>query len=139
MKFNWMKRKPRGKKQRKGGATTELAVCLPVIVLLVFASIEACSMIFLRQALCATTYEGVRVAVRDNATNTDVLARCQEVLDGRSIGGATVSLNPTNVSVVDPGDPITVSVTASCDANSIMPPWFFGGRSLTASSAMVKE
>jgi Flp pilus assembly protein TadG len=116
-----------------------LAVCLPVLVLLVFASIESCSMIFLRQALSATTYEGVRVAIRAEATNQNVLDRCQEVLDGRNVRGASVTTTPADITAVDEGDPITVTVTASCDANSIMPPWFFGGRSLTASSAMVKE
>ncbi|MEM9660354.1 MAG: TadE/TadG family type IV pilus assembly protein, partial [Planctomycetota bacterium] len=36
---------------RCGLAVTELAVCLPVVVLLVLAMIEACTMIFLKQSL----------------------------------------------------------------------------------------
>ena len=36
---------------RGGVAAVELAVCLPVIVVLVFAAIESCSMIFVTQAL----------------------------------------------------------------------------------------
>ena len=132
-------RRPRRKSKRTGGATTELAVCLPVVALLVFASLESCSMIFLRQALCATTYEGVRVAIHQEATNGQVIERCREILKARNVKGSAITIDVTNVAAVELGKPITVTVRASCDANSIMPPWFFGGRSLAASASMVKE
>ena len=41
----------------------ELAVCLPVIALLVLASIEACTMIFVQQGLETVAYETARFAV----------------------------------------------------------------------------
>ena len=46
---------------RRGGG--ELAVCLPVVVLLVIATIEACSAMFLKQSLTVAAYEGVRTAL----------------------------------------------------------------------------
>jgi Flp pilus assembly protein TadG len=123
----------------RGVAATELAVCLPVIVVLVFAAIESCSMIYITQALHAATYEGVRVAVQPTATNSQVLARTQAILDGHGISGATITLQPADVSAADNGDLVRVVVTASCDANRISPPFFFGGRNIEVRTTMAKE
>jgi Flp pilus assembly protein TadG len=132
-------RRCRQNKNRKGAAVVELAVCLPIIVLLVFASIETCNMIFLRQALNASAYEGVRVAVRPDSTNQKVINRCQAVLDGRGLKETAISINRKNVTNVQPGRPIEVTVSAKCDANSMGPSWFFGGRTLEGQASFVKE
>jgi Flp pilus assembly protein TadG len=55
---------------RRGVAAAEFAVCLPVLVLVVFASIEACSMIFLKESLTVAAYEGSRVALQSAATGS---------------------------------------------------------------------
>jgi Flp pilus assembly protein TadG len=128
-----------GSKTRRGAAVAELAICLPLLVLLIFASIEACSMIFLDHGLSIASYEGVRAAINYDGTNADVTARCNEIINQRSIASATVSTNPGNVTNVERGQPITVTVTAPSDANMISPPWFFGGMTLTARTTMVKE
>ena len=96
-------------------------------------------MIFLEHGLSIASYEGVRAGINYDGTNADVLARCNEIINQRSIAGATVSTNPGNVSNVERGQPITVTVTAPSDANMISPPWFFGGMTLTARTTMVKE
>ena len=49
-------------KGRFGNATVELAVCLPVLVLIIFGSLQASSMYFLRQAMVQSAYEGVKEA-----------------------------------------------------------------------------
>lgn len=96
-------------------------------------------MIFLDHSLTITSYEGVRVAINYDATNTDVMARCDEIIDQRSVNDATVAINPDDVANVPRGEPIQVTVTAPCDANAILPPWFYGGRTLTVTTTMVKE
>ena len=55
----------------RGTALAEIAVCLPIIVLLAFASIEACTMIYLKQSLTIAAYEGGRTAVTPGATSAD--------------------------------------------------------------------
>jgi Flp pilus assembly protein TadG len=124
---------------RRAAAAAELAICLPLIVLLLLASIEACSMIFLDHGLTIASYEGVRAAINYDATNTDVTDRADEIITQRAIVDATVSINPSNVAIVDKGDPITVTVSAPSDSNMIIPPWFYGGRIMTAQTTMVKE
>jgi hypothetical protein len=124
---------------RRGAAVAELAICLPLLVLLVMASLEACSMIFLDHGLTITSYEGTRVAINFDGTNADVLARCNQILTQREIADATVSLNPADVANVPRGQQIAVTVTAPCDPNMIVPPWFYGGQTLSTTTTMVKE
>lgn len=124
---------------RRAAAATELAICLPLIVMLLLASIEACTMIFLDHSLTIASYEGVRVSINYDATDADVLARCNQIIADRGVDGASVSINPANVSNVERGTPIAVTVTAPCDENMLIPPWFYGGRNLSSTTTMVKE
>ncbi len=137
MNRDMIKRKQ--KKNRSGIATVELAICLPLILLVTFGGIEGASMIFTKQALVASAYEGIKVAVTDNATEDDVLAATQAVLDGRLLEGATVEILPSNFSDVDAGTPILVRISAPGDANSVFPIGPFQGRNLSVQAVMVKE
>jgi Flp pilus assembly protein TadG len=123
----------------RGAAAVELAICLPLLVLLVMASIEACTMIFLDHSLTIASYEGVRAGINYDGTNADVLARCNSIINSRKIEGAQVSINPPDVSKVDRGESIAVTVTAPCNLNMIIPPWFYDGRTLRATMTMIKE
>lgn len=124
---------------RRGVAAAEFAVCLPVLVLVVFASIEACTMIFLKESLTVAAYEGSRVTFQPMATDADIIARCQEVLAERSVDGATVSVIPANITTVAAGDPIEIRVSAPCDLNAVMPVWFYGGTTMSGSSIVMSE
>jgi hypothetical protein len=124
---------------RRAAAAAELALCLPLIVFLLLASLEACSMIFLDHSLTITSYEGVRVAINYDGTNAAVITRCNEIIEEREVEGSNVSLSVGNVAVVPRGQPITVTVTAPCDANAILPLWFYNGQTLTSTTTMVKE
>lgn len=125
--------------RRKGAAVVELAACLPVMVLLMFASIEGCNMIFLKQGLTSAAYESARVALHSRATSTLAMARANEVLTSRRIQGATVTFSPATVETVVKGQPFTVTVSAPCSRNANGPEWFFSGRVLSSSVTMVKE
>jgi hypothetical protein len=81
----------------------------------------------------------VRIAVRPTATNSQVIARTQQILDGHGIAGATITLTPADVAAADNGDLVRVTVRASCDANRISPPFFFGGRNIEVRTTMAKE
>ncbi len=124
---------------RRGIAAVEFAVCLPVLVLVVFASIEACTMVFLKEALTMTAYEGSRVALTPGMTSADVTNACQQILTARNISSATISVVPNNLSTIPAGDPIAITVTAPCSANAVMPVWFYGGTSLNGAAVVMKE
>jgi|SRR6516165_2385858 Flp pilus assembly protein TadG len=124
---------------RRGTAATELAVCLPIVVLLVVATIEACSMIFLRQSLSVAAYEGVRTAIRPGATAADVESTCQQILSDRHVAGATISVNPSNIATIAPGQYVNVTVSAPCAGNSVVPLEFYRGRTLATTASMMIE
>jgi Flp pilus assembly protein TadG len=125
--------------RRRGVAAAELAVCLPVVVLIVIATIEACSMVFLKQSLTVAAYEGVRTALVEGATDTSVRATCERILRDRRVEGAAVTVEPSNFGALEPGDYVDVTVTAPCDTNSVAPNTFYRGRTLTATASMMIE
>jgi hypothetical protein len=125
--------------RRRAAAAAELAICLPLIVFLLLASLETCSMIFLDHSLTIASYEGVRMAINYDASNASVIARSNEIIAERDVADATVTINPVNVASVPRGDRITITVAAPCDSNAMLPLWFYGGRMLSCSTTMVKE
>lgn len=124
---------------RRGLAAVEFAVCLPVLVLAVFASIEACTMVFLKESLTVAAYEGSRVALKPGTTEAAVTARCQQVLTERNVAGGTVEIIPGVISAITVGNPLEIRVSAPCEANAIMPVWFYGNSTMSGSSIVMKE
>lgn len=124
---------------RQGVAAAEFAVCLPVLVLLVLAMIESCTMIFLKQSLTVTAYEGVRTALQERAVAADVQKTCQQIFADRRVQGGVVTINPPNFETLPPGAYIEVTVSALADLNSVIPGSFFNGKTLTATATMMKE
>ena len=134
--FNGRNAAPR---KGRGVAAAELAVCLPIVVLLVVATIEACSAVFLKQSLTVAAYEGVRTALVEGATASTVQTACNQVLSDRKIEGATVKVSPLDIAVLKPGEYVDVTVMAPCSENSVVPANFYRGRSLSATASMMIE
>ncbi len=124
---------------RRGVATVEFAVCLPVIVLVVLGSIEAASMLFLRQAMIQSAYEGAKVAILRNADNDDAIAAAEAVVRSRQLDGVTISFDPPNVASAAPGDTIRVTASAPGNANSFIPFGPFRNNVVAADAVMIKE
>ena len=105
---------------RAGVATVELAICVPVLTLIVFGSIQATNLIFLQHAATAATYEGSLELAKSNATNASVQARIQQVLDARGIGNTTIAILPagTDIAQTPPGTLVTLQVTADVQSNT---------------------
>ena len=130
---------PPNRRRRRGVAATELAVCLPIVVLLVLGTIEACSMVFLKQSLAIAAYEGARTAIVPGATKAEVEAACQQILAERNVSGGTVTVKPSNIDALNPGDFVDVTVSAPCNTNSVVPNKFYRGRTLKSTASMMIE
>ena len=127
----------RGK--RFGAAAVEFAVCLPLIILIVAGSIEGASLLFLRQALIQSSYEGAKVAVKQDSVNSDVTNIAIAVTDGRNLTGVTVETEPGNIASVAQGELIRVRVTAPTSGNSLFFNGVFTLPSVAAEAVFVKE
>jgi Flp pilus assembly protein TadG len=132
-------RRPRRSRKTSGVAAAELAVCLPVVVLIVIATIEACSALFLKQSLTVAAYEGARTALAERTISGSVQAACNQVLKDRKVKGGTVTITPSNIAALQPGDYFDVTVSAPCNSNSAVPTTFYRGRTLQATASMMVE
>jgi Flp pilus assembly protein TadG len=133
------KRPGKASRLSRGVAATELAVCLPIVVLLVVATIEACSMVFLKQSLSIAAYEGVRTAITSGATAAEVQSTCQQILSDRHVAGATITVSPANIGAAAPGSYVDVTVSAQCAGNSVVPLQFYRGKTLATTASMMVE
>jgi len=124
---------------RRAVAAAETAICLPLIAMLMLASIEACGMIYLDHSLTIASYEGVRIGINYDATSGEVQAKCNEMISARNVSDGTITILPADVSTAPRGTQVSVTVSAPCDSNALIPPWFFGGKTLSATTIMVKE
>lgn len=117
---------------RAGVAAAELAVCLPVLFLVIFGSIEACNAIFLRQALNEAAYEGAMVGLKRNSTSAQIQQRVEEILAARNVSGATIFAGEGSdpVEALNAGDRFRVIVSANVTGNVSGPRLFFGSSTL---------
>lgn len=107
-------------RDRGGVAATEFAICLPIIIVLAFGSIEACSMIYMKQAATIAAYEGARTANAIGATTSDVEATCNQIFTDRGLSGAVIATTPSEVSLATPGSYIVVQCTIPNKGNSVL-------------------
>lgn len=123
---------------RKGAAVVEFAVCLPVILLIVLGSIEGASMLFLRQTLVQASYEGAKVAIRTGDKSLAETA-VNQVANGRRVQGLRFDTTPTDLASAQPGDVVTITVSAPGDSNSLFPFGPFKNRIVSAEARMIRE
>lgn len=67
--------------RKRGAAIVEFAVVLPLLLILLFGIIEFGWVFMVRQTLTNAAREGVRVAVLQTATETDVMNRVRSVME----------------------------------------------------------
>ena len=120
-------------------ASVEFAIVLPVMMALVVGVVESCNLIYLKQSLTISAYEGVRAAIVKGNPVSEVDVRCNQVLADRRITNATILVSPNPPSTAVYGTYITVRVQAPYAANSLIPGWFFGSLTLQSSVKMMKE
>ncbi|TWU35019.1 TadE family protein [Novipirellula artificiosorum] len=117
----------------------ELAICLPVLAIILLATVEACVMLQLQQNLSITAYEGARIGNVPGASSEGVQLQCEMLLDDRNIQGYAVTMNPPDPSSKSPGDPFTVTVSADFAANSVFGGIFFQDKTLAEAVVLRAE
>lgn len=125
---------------REGTATVELAVTVPVLVLIVFGLIEVGQGVLAKQVLVNAARDGARSATLEGATVADVETTVLNFLASSGMEGATVTVSPSPLTVAQGGDPVSVTVSVPFSAISWLPaPFYLGGASLEATVVMRRE
>lgn len=127
-------------RQRKGIATSEIAICLPIIIFLTLGVLETCTVIFLKESITLSAYEGARVGIRKQGTDAFVTAKVTEFLDSRGIvyDSDFITISDPGFDDADDLEHVTVTVTVPCAGNTYTG-WMFSGRFVSASVTMRKE
>jgi len=118
---------------RKGAAIIELAICLPILVLISLATIEACAMIYLKQTLTIAAFEGARIGMLPGSASLNVEAQSTLVLTDHGVTGFGISMFPANPAALTKGSYFRVNVTAPCAPNSLIGGWFYAGKTFSES------
>ncbi|EMI22806.1 TadE family protein [Rhodopirellula maiorica SM1] len=127
------------RRSRHAVAAAEFAVCLPILVLLVFGSIEASSFIFLKQALSVAAYEGAREAALSTSTNSAAEDRAINILNARNVRDFAVRFPDRSPEQAKRGEEIAVEIVAPTQSNSPLAGQFIANRDLIARVVMLKE
>ena len=100
------------KNKRLGAAIVEMAICLPVIVLLTFGTIELSSGLFLKQTLTSAAHEGALVGMRLDATEASIRERVELILELREVEDSNITITPSGSAFDDleSGDTFTIRI-----------------------------
>ena len=130
------------RESRRGTTTLEMALVLPLLLLLTFALIEY-GWLFLRaQEIANGARQGARTAVCPDATNADVQASIYAAMEAAGIAGYLVTFSPENVQDenLHPGDPVTITLRVPYENVRLIGfPWVPVPQDLRASVSMAKE
>ncbi len=125
--------------ERRGIAVIELAVCLPILVFIVFATIEACTMIYLRQRVKASAYEGARIAITPEVTTAKIEFYCETLLDSQNVLDYSISVEPSDPTTVASGDFVSVTITAPYASNSLIGGWLYSTKAIAETVSLPVE
>ena len=125
--------------KRGGVAAVEFAACLPLLMLLVFGSIEASSLIFLKQSLHVAAYETARAAVQPGTDASAASEAAIDILNSRGVVGFDLQFPGGDPSLVTRGSLIRVTATAASGVNSPLLGQFLPPREVTTSVEMMKQ
>ena len=99
----------------RGAAAVELAICLPILTLLVFGSIEFGLLFYNQQVITNASREGARAGIVKGTVNGDIEDIVENYCDGKLInlngssGSNKLETNAVTISKV--GDDLTVRVS----------------------------
>jgi Flp pilus assembly protein TadG len=109
-------------KCKRGAALVEMALVLPILLLLTFAVIEYGWMTFRASQVGQAARHGARIAVRPAATVEEIEAAVADIMEGAGLTEYTLTITPEDPAT-EVGDPVTVVVLVN-----------YGPISLTGSS-----
>ena len=99
-------------RSQRGLAVVELALLLPLLMLVLFGVIEYGWMFLKNQQIADAARTGARVAVTEGATNALVTARVEQALATSNLGssGYVLILVPSDISTAPPGSTVRVEI-----------------------------
>lgn len=122
---------------QRGVAAVELALVLPLIVLLLGGAIELGRAVMVAHTLQEAAQAGCRVYSVEGTTQSDALAIINTAMSQAGLTNPTVTFLPSSKAAVDvPMEPVKVTVTLSYANVAWLPVLFLSGSTLKGCSVM---
>lgn len=129
-------RRRRTSQSRRGLAVAELAVGLPILMLVTMGTIEACTMIRVKQKLNTIAYEGARVGILPDAGADNVQFQCETLATDYGLNNVGITMNPSDPRTLDSGEWFTVDVNVDYSDNSLVGTWMMPAVGITETVAL---
>ncbi len=128
----------RSSRSCSGLATVEVALTLPILILIALATIDTCRVIFVRQSAKITAYECARIATIPGVKYRDVQVQCDAMMTNRKINDFELSMS-RDPELLIKGELLRVTVAVPADSNSLGISWFYRGRVFEETVAILVE
>jgi Flp pilus assembly protein TadG len=106
--------------RRNGAAVVELALCIPVLLVVAVATIDSCAMFHVQQNLKVAAYEGTRVGIVPQAEASNVVFQCESLLNDQGVKGYSIAMDPADPKSLEEGDHFTVTIDADFKQNALV-------------------
>lgn len=134
-------------KRSWGGAVLEMALVLPILLFLAFGTVEFGYFFYVKHNVQAAAREGARAAIVPSATNADVTAAVQQMMQAAGLGSSGYTTSITNtagttltVSTATAGTAIKVTVNCNWSQVGLRPLGLIGtSKVVTGATVMRKE
>ncbi|MEM8677771.1 MAG: TadE family protein [Planctomycetota bacterium] len=124
-------------RRRRGAVAVEMAMTLPLLLFIVFASVEFGRMNVIRHSVDNAAYEAARKVIVPGATAADADREARQLMNIVGARGVTVQLTPAVIQLDTPE--ITVEVSVRADQNGFIVPQFFGGKQLVGRCTLTRD
>jgi Flp pilus assembly protein TadG len=114
---------------RQGATTVEFALVLPILLVLVFGSMEFTRVNQVSNAAAFAAYQACRQAIITGGNATAAQTAAQNVLNTMSIGTSTITITPSVIT--SQTDAVTATVTVPMNNAAWISPMFTGGQIIT--------
>jgi len=125
------------KSKRTGATTVEVAACLPLLFLVLFASYEFGRANMLHHVCESAAYEGARVGMVPGATPQKIENAVQGVLSSVGVRNADIRIIPNVINNQTPN--IRVEIDIPMRSNTIIPTSFTRDAVFSGKCEMVRE
>ena len=105
--------------RRRGSVVLEAALILPILLVIVFASIEFGYAFYVKHTLQGAAREGARAGIVPGADNASITSACGDAMTNGGMNGVSYTVTITNnaggtidASTLDAGEPLVVTVKA---------------------------
>ena len=137
---------------RDGSVMVEAALVIPIIITIMFATLEICSGYYVQESITIAAYEGSRFAAREYGrvrgedeapfSENDITDYITEILDARGVMSSpeiTIDLSGKTFETLDVLDPVRVTIACPTEGNSTFVFGKMANRTLTASVVFAAE